>query len=123
MRVSAFRSRRPEASPIPTTKLKQPALHWAQVVSVTAGLSSDLHWPALAAFWNAFFLLTCRAGNASSFFHDFDEAMCSGASVLLDDRRYVLKISFTSNSLCTFCADRITCLWRTGGFVDNVILC
>ncbi|WP_419584060.1 hypothetical protein, partial [Thiolapillus sp.] len=61
-----------------------------QVVSVTAGLTSDLDWPALAAFWNAFFLLTCRAGNASScFFHDFDEAMCSGASFLLDDRRSV----------------------------------
>ena len=31
---SAVGTRRPEASPIPTTKLKQPALHWAQVVSV-----------------------------------------------------------------------------------------
>ena len=81
---------RPEASPIPTTKLKQSALHWTQVVSVTAGLTSDLDWPALAAFWNAFFLLICRAGNASScFFHDFDEAMCSGESFLLDDRRSV----------------------------------
>ena len=39
----------PEASPIPTTKLKQPALHWAQVASVRAGLASDLDWPALAA--------------------------------------------------------------------------
>ena len=57
----------PEASPIPTTKLKQPALHRAQVVSVMAGLTSDLDWPALAAFWNAFFPLTCRAGNASCF--------------------------------------------------------
>ena len=82
-------ARRPEASPIPTTKLKQPALHWAHVVSVTAGLTSDLDWPALAAFWNAFFLLTGTAGNASSFFHDFDEAMCSGASFLLDNRRSV----------------------------------
>ena len=50
-------TRWPEASPIPTTKLKQPALHWAQVVSVMAGLTSDLDWPALAAFWNAFFFL------------------------------------------------------------------
>ena len=58
----------PEASPIPTTKLKQPTLHWAQVVSVTAGLASDLDWPALAALWNAFFLLTCRASSANSFF-------------------------------------------------------
>ena len=61
-------ARQPEASPIPTTKLKQPALHWAQVISVTAGLPSDLDWPALAANWNAFFLLTHRASTASSFF-------------------------------------------------------
>ena len=94
----------PEASPIPTTKLKQPTLHWAQVVSVTAGLASDLDWPALAALWNAFFLLTCRASNASSFFHDFDEAVCSGISFLLDDRRS-LQISFISTSLCHFCAN------------------
>ena len=50
-------ARQPEASPIPTTKLKQPALHWVQVVSVTVGLTSDQDWPALAAFWNAFFLV------------------------------------------------------------------
>ena len=60
----SIHSRRPEASSIPTTKLKQPALHWAQVVSVMADLTSDLDWPALAAF----FLLTCRGSNASSFF-------------------------------------------------------
>ena len=60
-------ARQPEASPIPTTKLKQQALKWAQVVSVWVGLTSDLDWPALAALWSAFFLLTCRAGNASSF--------------------------------------------------------
>ena len=40
----------------------------AQVVSVTAGLTSDLDWPALAALWSAFFILTCRASSASSFF-------------------------------------------------------
>ena len=33
-----------------------------------AGLTSDLDWPALAALLSAFFLLTCRASNASSFF-------------------------------------------------------
>ena len=61
-------SRRPEASPIRTTKLKQPALHWAQVVSVMAGLTSDLDWSVLAALWSTFFLLTCRASNASRVF-------------------------------------------------------
>ena len=88
VRVSAFRSRRPEASPIPTTKLKQPAVHWAQVISVTAGLTFDLDWPALASLWNAIFLLTWRAGSANTFFfHDFDEAVCSGVSFLSDDHR------------------------------------
>ena len=40
--VRAVTAPRLEASLIPTTKLKQPALHWVQVVSVTAGLTSDL---------------------------------------------------------------------------------
>ena len=83
-----LRARRPEASPILTTKLKQPALHWEQVVSVKASLTSDLDWPALASLWNAFFLLTCRASKANRLFflHDFDEAVCRVASFLSDDR-------------------------------------
>ena len=61
-------TQQPEASPMSTTKLKQPALHWTWVLSVTASLTSDLDWPALAALWSAFFLLICRASNANSFF-------------------------------------------------------
>ena len=69
--IPQLQARWPEASPIPTTKLKQPALHWAQVVSVRVGLTSDLDWPALATLCNAFFPLTCRARIASIFFFFF----------------------------------------------------
>ena len=77
--MEVLRAQLPEASPIHTTKLKQPALHWAQVVSVTAILTSDLVWqPSGMPF---FFLLEEQAMQ-TVFFNDFDEAVCSGASFL-----------------------------------------